>query len=454
MPSSNGGPYLAQGIDKECKLYEHTADGYAHYLRGAYKRNSEALPAEWDSHFAQTRTELRRGIARVLPNVPLDEMNMAIVGPGLKPIGRDFGLTEEKVYLPEMNSLVVADFSPEVVDVAINDIRSVTQEHTRLYPMQIDLTEGLSTAWAMLIERELTDIKTEDQLIEVAKNLDEMGAQKLRSELGRIIGTLVYDRVGSPNDLVLPEPFRGCGINEDHSYKLSLTNGERLYVHLWYLPMVIAGTGAAAEALIWETYANVVFASDNDLGPPKDGDERDEARKDMVKRFYKVIARFNNMAAEKSISNILADNPESMVLAVSDVTTTLKKPKKMGALYRLNVPELAAALDDDGINLEQVGGDTNWTWKDEPGEPGQDEGHQHGVNSFIATRKPSKNGGAVNIPILTDADIETVPDTSDEHKQDDVDAANDELHEDADAQQQDPPMEVEKRDGDEETESE
>ncbi|MBM3231717.1 hypothetical protein FJZ28_05365, partial [Candidatus Peregrinibacteria bacterium] len=252
---------LNQALEKSTLMILGTADEYKNYLDHEYESNYIARKANWDRHYEEMRTAYRGHLFSVTGRgMPLKDMNIAILGPGLRPVGRDLGLTEQRVVLPEVNSVVIGDFSAWVVSEAYKQLHDeVNLRGTPVYPMQIDLTDMGSTAYSNMIRRLLDPLQDEDALEDVSKQLGSLTIDQLQMALDNERVQMVEKSVKIIDELrgrmAVPECFREGGINQYHSFALSVgPQREPLPIHSWYIPMVLAGTGAAAEHKIWETF--------------------------------------------------------------------------------------------------------------------------------------------------------------------------------------------------------
>ena len=387
MPAKPG--QLNEGIEKTSLMILETADSYRGYLAGEYEGNYEKRQSNWDEHYEQMRTAYRGHLFNITgKGVPLSDMNIAILGPGLRPVGRDLGMTEQKVILPEVNAVVIADFSAQVVHEARNHIAAnVNMRGTPLFPMQIDVTDCYSTVYSNLISARLDHINDEDQLSEVAYELGQWTIEDLQAELKKGIDELLYHAVENADELrgamAIPDCFKGCGINPMHSFELTTgPDREELPISSWYLPMVLAGTGAAAEHTIWESFDRVT--SDPQRGARPNVPETMDARRAMYRDFYQLIANYNTIVATKAVEDILTGNPEAHVLATSDVNTCVYA-NRTGVLDRLHVGRLQRDLARRDIEMTRLVNE--WEWHDEAT-------HHHGVAAFQFRKVGKKKNGS------------------------------------------------------------
>lgn len=403
---------LDQSIDFSARMYSSTADQYADYLRGEYEENYNDSTLSWDKHFENARANFNGLIMDLLnKGTKFSEMNIAIVGPGLRPVGRELGNTAATKILPRARSLVVADFLPYAVQESATQISSeVNMRNTPILPMIIDITDGFSTAYRKMITGDMQNVDNEEQLCEVAKKYDAMDVAQLDERLTQILAEINYDTFESPEiaHSIYPEVFQGGGLNmQKERYQLSVNNGDPLPLHAIYLPMVIAGTGAAAEHAIWETYLTVT--SDTERGAKPETEETIADREVMIRQFYNLITRYNTMTASRAIGQMLADNPQATLLAISDVSTVLYQ-YDIGVVPRLNPTDLRDSLRKIGVSMKQDGLD--WEWHDEPE-------HYHGVNAFTFSKaqKSPQPGDSGVIEVLQENAGESTPDGSDDSEE-------------------------------------
>jgi len=365
---------LDQAIDKHAQFYSDTADEYDMYLKGNYDKNYRERRSQWNEHYEHMRAEFNAHIMSMADlGIPRKDMGLAIVGPGMKPIGRELGNTAVRGVLPEVKDLVVIDFSTEVVRNAMEQIREKVKGVDSMYGMQFDLTKGLSSAYDRMIAERLKNIETEKDFYEMAKEFDDLSPEALSILLADHLG-MIWEEKADEGSQPVPDVLIGGKINEENTLSLS-SNGEPVPIHTWFMPMVLAGMGAAAEHRIWDQFETVT--SDVNRGAEKNTEETVENRITAIQRVYNLIARFNTIVATRSINKILDDNPESRILAVSDVSTVLHK-KGTGALPRLNLDTIRTDLSKNNITM--ITADTDWQWPDEPD-------HHHGVNAFTFYRR-------------------------------------------------------------------
>lgn len=385
---------LNQAIEKSTLVTRDTADSYVDYLGGEYDRNYRERKTHWDKHYEEMRTAYRGHLYGITGRgIPLKDMNIAIVGPGIDPLGRDLGLTEQKVILPSARTTVIADFSEWVVQEAHRKISE--QVHLRgkpLLPMQIDLTDCISTVYARMIRELLQTVEDEDHLAAIAHDVAQWDIPVLRQKLEEGYNALsdgfsIENMHELEGKMVIPDCFRGGGINSYHSLKLTVgPDHEPLPVQSWYLPMVLAGTGAAAEHYIWDTFERVT--SDPHRGARPESDKTTKGRLMMMRDFHYLIANYNTIVARKAVYDILNDNPESTVLAVTDVNTHLNSYDETG-VDRLHVSQLEKDLARLGVEMTRLG--NTWNWHDEAE-------HYHGIASLEFRRMASTDAEKVTAP--------------------------------------------------------
>lgn len=377
---------LDQAIDPNMSLFNQASNDYFEYLKGEYNYNFTQMH-EWRNHFEHMRAEFNGAIMNMIESgVSREDMNIAILGPGMKPVGRDFGLTAQNHILPKIKNLVVVDFAAQVIQSAIDQIRDKVQitydgEKNSILGMQFDITDGLSTAYTRLIKDELASVETEHDMYDFAKKMDQMTIENLQDVLVDYFADITLEKeaegIGKNVLASLPPDLVGGEINKKRTLSLSVDK-EPLPVHCWYLPMVIAGTGAAAEHIIWDRVYEVTELNKSVENP--DSEETRTDRQVMIANIHHLISNYNTIVAHKAITDILKDNPDTRVLAISDTSTVFGKDSDFGRHDRLDVPALRTALSREGIVMKTP--DSDWKWKDEPE-------HYHGVNAFTCFATPA-----------------------------------------------------------------
>lgn len=362
--------YLDQAIDSSARIYGDTAQDYALYLGGEYATNREKSHDRWQNHYENVRAEI---VGHVMDlGIPRRNMNMAIIGPGLSPIGAEIGLTEERKIIQKVRQVVVADFSPTVVDKAIEQMKRRIPREKSFLPMLIDVTDGLSTAYRRLSLEAMQNVETEDQLMEASAKLAAMNIEKLRTTLIELLTDVDCEQIESLDfaHSAYPEIFYFGGLNNTRErYKLSINGGDELPLHSIIMPLVIAGTGAAAEHEIWTKYKDVLAS---------DAEKPASRLDDFVRNIYKLITRYNTLAASKSIGDILDDNPEAQLLAITDISTA-HYHGDLGVMNRLDLEQLSELLDKKDILLKRPR--VGWEWHDQPDE------HYHQVEALLCKKR-------------------------------------------------------------------
>ncbi len=379
--------FLDQAIDPHAQFAQVTAEQYDAYLSNDYQQNFEQRKKEWMKHYRAMEKEFIEHIfTQTERDIDRKDMGIAIVGPGNSPVGREFQDISVDTVLSEVRHLVVADFSSGVVRRAMENIHDNVSDLRRMYGMQFDLTDGYSTAYDRMIEERMHKVHTERDFYEMAEEFDNMPLADLYEMLNTTLNRIEQENADA-GKFPLPDVLIGGKINETRS--LSLTSeGEPVDIHTWYLPMVLAGMGAAAEHRIWENFS-IVTCDEERGAEPLSNPETIENRITAMQRIYNLISRFNTIVATKAVRDILQDNPTSHVLAISD-TETVMKDKKLGSFPRLNVNTMRNDLlnnkygDDSApiAMLTKPGGP--WKWADE-------EDHGHIVNVFEFYRRGTQS---------------------------------------------------------------
>lgn len=362
--SSKGIRYLDQAHDLLAFYFEGTAEGYDRYLQGEYNLNRESHRLSWDNHYASMRGELLTGIKQVIENtgVKRGELNLALVGPGFRPTQCEIDRRFVEEQLVDFNSVVLIDFSQRVLVSAAEDLIKAGISPAKIFKMQFDITNGMSTVYKNFIRTMFSEVDTEEKLGRVAETCEEFDVDSLRDRLSE-------ERERAEDSVIKPTTTTeiGGGPNKDRRIELSI-EGESLPLHLISYQMVLAGTGASAEDLIWTVYNDTVKS-----GECPDSEEVRLDRKKMFRRLHKLICDYNTEIAATTIDRFIVDNPNALVMAVTDTSTISEEHKD--DFDRIDRKKLQKKLEVINPQIEMSTPRHSWNWKDE------DE-HSHDVRAF------------------------------------------------------------------------
>lgn len=359
-------------IDPLTVAHRDIAEQYSAYLSTTYEQNAIQRREEWGHHFDKMHTRYTEHMFAVMTatKLPFSEMNVGIIGPGNKPVGRDFGSTGVEVILPNVKRIICADFSSTVIANAIDDLRGQnTIEHNKIFPLMYDFTTGLSTGYHRFIQNNFADIQTFSDLSSVTERIDNIETSDFRKKIVECLADVDLDLMSRDSSFTGIASLVSGNRNDDRTLKLT-TGGEPIEMHSWFLPMVIAGTGAASEGDVWQVFMDTIESQNN--GKKVSAFEYDK-RVNVLRHIHDMIAKYNTLAATEIIATVLHDNPNSSVLAVTDESTTHNEFKNEGALLRLLSESMRKRLKELGILMRTAS--QHWNWKDEPS-------HFHGVKSF------------------------------------------------------------------------
>ncbi|MEK7218283.1 MAG: hypothetical protein AAB728_02355 [Patescibacteria group bacterium] len=350
--------FLDQAIDPLRRLTQRTVVTYDKYLREEWNQNrrNERLRSSWDQHYRWMDESLAETIYTLGEerNLKRGEINLALVGPGFSPVCNEISQRTVNLCLSQLRSIVVIDFSQSVVRSAIRNLVEAGVPEERLYGMEYDVTNGISTAYGYYIEQLLREIHTEDQFIEMTKGLAATDMEWLK---GQFLATTM--RMEEQGLIAPPEQLLGGGDNQSRTLRLTV-GGQPLPLHLASYQMVVAGTGAADEAEIWERLREVT--SDPSRGARPSGPETDAARWQAYRRIHKFIAMYNTEVAVLTVGAMVNDNPDVTVKLFTDVSTVYRSPA-YGEMNRLNLDTFEHRLEEDGIRTAKTPGDK---WDDDP----------------------------------------------------------------------------------------
>ena len=411
--------FLDQAIDPHAKFAQVTADQYDSYLRGEYDQNYNDRKPQWDEHYRNIeRTFVDHILSQTERGIRRSDMGIAVVGPGFYPIGKEFGDIATNTVLQDLGRLVMVDFSAEVVRRSMENVRENVDELDLLYGMQFDLTDVYSTAYDRFISDRINSVHTEKDFYDMADEFDSLGRDDLRKRLNEVLGMVEQEKVEAEH-YPLPDVLIGGQINQYRSLALT-SKGTPVDIHTWFMPMVLAGMGAAAEHRIWEHFHTIT--SDIERGAEIDCDQTKENRLIAKQKIYRLISQFNSIVATKAVRDILKYNPDSRVLAVTDTTTVLRGREKGGTFPRLDMHQMQVDLENtmyDSVHspINMITLPSRWRWKDEP-----DHGHDIAVVEFYRRLGVEANtAGEVAIvnPLKPDDDEPTGKEHSHEGESDD-----------------------------------
>ena len=369
-------PSFDQARDPLAHVYLGSARNYDTYLRGEYGHNYMERRGEWDSHYHELRRAFEEAVSYVQDHgVPRKHMNIAIIGPGFNPVGKDIDSDIIRQDLQQIKTLVLMDFSTAVIRSALDDLMQQKVPHEKMLGMQFDVTNGLSTAYYSYIMQKFQAVQTEEQMSRVTEEIEKVEMEELAQILARI--EMNPDLARNKPDYLLEG-----GENDSRQLNLTLDHGEKkLPIHLWFAPMVTNGTGANAEDIIWETYKSVTADETDGIS---DSGEFFPDRQKMFRRIFKLISGYNDQVNRMFITRLLSDNPDSVLFTVNDISTQFAN--EVGTLPRIT-NKLSDDLEVHNIHM-RVDDKHSWVWKDEP-----EHSHEVKVIRFLKSKETAKEVG-------------------------------------------------------------
>lgn len=332
MPADRGSErVLDNAIDNYAASGFLEISGYDTYLEEVFwpNRMSEALKSGWDEHYARINRSTMHALVRVInEGVRLQDLNLLYMGPGFHPVDNEIHRDVVDVFLKHVNSIILCDISQKVVKAARNALVEAGVPSKKILLAQYDISDGLGTVYNDIIDEELKNVTTEDELDKMSMKMEKLTMDQIR---GKLLEVMKKRRVVSVPNII------GGGINDERTLSFTV-NGARLPIHLALYQMVFAGTGAAAEGKIWDRFSEVT--SDPERGA-RSGDQRFN-RSRIRARFYRAVQRFNTAISTRHIRKLFRDNddaPPRLVQAFTDVNTTYDHDE--GELARLNVEQLS-----------------------------------------------------------------------------------------------------------------
>lgn len=388
---------LDQARDPYARYFAQTASTYDAYQLNEYDEHYRTRQDFWRPHYSEMQDAFVEHTMHVLESdvrKTRSAINLAIIGPGLDPMNRDFNHTVLRTCLQKVSHIVVIDFSSLVTRTAMRSLIQSDIPERRVFGMQYDITNGLSTAYQHFIHETLQHVTNENELERATIAFEQMTIEELDRRVLEELQQLGAEKEDPllPGD-VTDEPPPG-GMNRGRSLSLSMKK-VKLPLDVVSLQMVLAATGAAAEAEIWSRYQEIT-SSTPDRGARPPGKETEDTRYKMFERIHRMIARFNTATAERIIHQILQDNEDAKVLAITDISTHYEAEALRTGLPRLDVDELRDKLAQGDITVRVTS--SGWDWRDEPD-------HYHHVVAIEADRK---NGSGVSGK-APEARAETIP---------------------------------------------
>lgn len=363
-------------VDPMARFFAPTADAYDHYLQsGPWAQNQIRHARSWEAHYDTMDTTLALRLLREAQKrgFQIEEMNLMLVGPGFEPVGNDVSQKVVDLLWKRLKTIIVVDFSMNVLRSAIRDLVHAGVEPTRIYGKQCDLTTGVSAAFREKVKLLLDGVRNEEQFCAVVREqfpkiqYEELMTSALMATADDQHPRGGHERCLSESRLCERFPVR--------------IEGDSLPVHLAMFPMVLAGTNAPAEAEIWDRWDEVT--SDADRGARPHTPEVAADREQVCRNIYRTIAGINTAIAYFAILNTInatnaADEPSPTVVAPTDTSTVFEEPD-YGTMERLNMRELAERLDKDGIHADAL---SPHQWRD-------DDDHYHNVPEIICRKRRS-----------------------------------------------------------------
>jgi len=312
------------------------------------------------------RVELLRGMQTVIEKrgVKREELNLGIVGPGLNPVNCELDRRFIMEQLIGINSIVLIDFSQKVLAEAASQLEHEGIPREKIFKMQYDITNGMSTVYRNFIMEMLSSVQSFDELRGVAEQLAQVNINNLRCRLAED-----KDKAEQASTRPMTQSLIGGGENKDRTLKLTV-EGEPLPLHLVGYQMVLAGTGASAEDRFWSTYHE---ALERQAGITSNIQSQ---QREIFEQIFTLIGSFNTAISITSIRDMLRDNPDAYITAVTDISTV---SKSQGHTFdRLDKRKLQCELAKGPMPIHTSIPSASWEWEDE-------DTHSHEIKDFIFT---------------------------------------------------------------------
>ncbi len=388
--SPNGFPQqLDQGADPSASIYDRTAQRYDEYQIDEYTTNYQRRSRQWEDHYTYMRRASQYFLWRHTETYqPCHETTMAIVGPGFDPANRDYDARLVESCLAQLRSIILVDFSTLVHRRAIQSLIDAKVDQERVHPVQIDITNGLSTVYQEYIEDQLRNVGDDEtslaSVVERMSKMDVVG--ELWDRLGRRyekIAAMRFSKMASIADTVR----EGLALPSSKRQTLRFTSrGKPIPVNIFSLNMVLAGTGAAADAIFWDRYESAIDTTDSTS--PAGVDDTQTRRRKIVTDYHSVITRYNTEVSTAMIKIILEAHPKTRIVATTDFSTNYDSPDithgdpgvdVIGKLDRIDLSRMKTDLAREGIEVQLDLPPKAWIWEDEPK-------HSHDVMALMAKR--------------------------------------------------------------------
>lgn len=333
-------------IDPLSVLFEPTAADYDFYLReGEWGKNQEEHSEAWAEHYDRMNTIIAKRILQVSQEkgLPLNAMNVGLVGPGFQPVGHDISRQTANVILSELHRVIVIDFSLNAVRSAVQNLIQNGLSPDRVFGMQFDLTRGLSTMFRNRIQAILGNVETEQEFSEAAmKFFSQVTVDSLQPQLGEELKNVADNPVRMPGNVV--------GAKSAGNLRIKVNEGEPVPLHFTVLPMVLAGTNAATESHLYERWREVT--SDESRGALPPSARRDRARSDVYRKIHEMVAANNSELAARAVARILhdnttPDNQQPVICAITDISTSFNDPN-YGIMPRLHPDKFSWRVGEMG----------------------------------------------------------------------------------------------------------
>jgi len=371
---------LDQARDNLAFFFDGTAAAYEQYLSGPYQQNREARADHWDEHYRHMQEAFLDSFWAVTheKNKKRKEMVIALCGVGFEPYGQDFDHQIVANCLAKAKSVILVDFSQNVIRRATENLLHAGVPADRIQQMHFDMTDGLSTTLDRYVAEKLDGWDTEEEFHAFADEFAELDIPALKERRLKETERAEENVSASATERLIPG-----GLNKKRTFALT-ANDEPLPIDFFSFNMVLAATGESAEVRIWDRYAEVTSSEERGALPPSN--EREERRQLSKIQIYKGICRFNTQVTMDNPRRILRDNPEATVLNITDTTTIPDDERHK--IVRMDDREVADAYadpPDEGMDITINEPKPVWPWRDEPD-------HRHEVTAYEYRLR--QNGGS------------------------------------------------------------
>lgn len=345
-------------------LTRSTVSAYDTYLHDVYEPNADRRRKEHDDHYDCMKDRLGTWLEESVAdgNLPsTSETNFAFVGLMSASQELDRAIIGR---LQKFRSIVLIDFSTKVLRRAAESLMEKGISGQKLFTMQFDITNGLSTVLDEWIREKLIACPDgEDEFHRLVEDLEHQAVN------GTMIGDLM-DRFEKKKSEMgggaasIGSDYLPGGENTDRKLQLSI-GGVQLQLHGASYQMVTGATAVPTKDYVLDRFEEQI-AERSRSGASFISEADVAARKLTVERIYEVFAAFNTHVTQRTVTQMIDDNGgKTRALLLTDYGTLWTRPKcgEMPQLHIKGPSGLKAGFHQTGKELVETS--QVWHWQDQ-----------------------------------------------------------------------------------------